>query len=148
MPYQDMAIVCGLSGDDANGDWEHFGLPVQEGDIWEFAFLCCHKLGPPDAEVMGSFVIYDGNGVYRSTAPDPTTTSPPAPLIDSTQWQRYTYQHRFTGHLYVFPAIWWHGPGELESRYVAAVQMARILGGATVQVAQPDVFLTLREPPA
>jgi hypothetical protein len=139
----DFVVVCGLS---ANGgfdgtqetDWYHFGIPVQANDIWQFQFQCCHKTGAPNATVIGSFVMYDRNGVYIGTTPGPISD-----LTDSTAWQTYSFQYQFTAMRYVFPAIWWHAATALQARYVCSAQMSAYTGIGGLAVVQPDIFLTL-----
>lgn len=142
--YTDYGIVCGLSptgGWDGvkETDWYTLGIPVQAQDIWEFQFQCCHKSPDPNATVIGSYVMYNPQGVYVGTTPGPAV-----PLTDSTAWQQYTFQYQFTGNLYVFPAIWWHGTSVLNARYLCGVQVARtqsvgvIVTGAIVV---PDILL-------
>jgi hypothetical protein len=136
MPYVDMTVVCGLTADGGfdgakETDWQHFGIPVHNGEVWEFQFQCCHLLGAPNATVVGSFVTYDNKGAYRQTY------NPGAGglLTDSTAWQRYAFQQQFTGDLYVFPAIWWHAATALQGRHIASAQVAQITSvGASVSV--------------
>lgn len=139
--YTDFAIVCGLS---TNGgfdgvretDWYTLGIPVEAQDIWEFQFQCCHKTGDPNATIVGSFVMYNPQGAYVGTTPGPA-----ANLTDSTAWQQYTFQYQFTGNLYVFPAIWWHGASVLNARYLAGVQMAQTQSVGVV--VSPSITLPL-----
>lgn len=143
--YTDFMIVCGLSSDGGmvNGketDWYHFGLPVKSGEIWEFQFQTYRDVSRPLATVIGSFVMYDRNGVYVGTTPGPV-----ADVSDAgSTWVRYTFQQQFNNDLYVFPAIWWHsGGGPLFERYLAGVQVAQVKSAGAVTVVRPDVFLTL-----
>jgi hypothetical protein len=144
MPNTDYAIICGLSTDGEPDDWLHLGIPVQEDDIWELQFRCCHKLGAPDAIVVGSFVMFDADGNYVATTDGPIYPSPTWPATDGTAWTFFSFPYQFTDRLYVFPAIWWHATAELRGRYLCGVQMAQIQStGGTIAVLQPDVFLTL-----
>ena len=149
--YTDFNIICGLSRDGApvNGketDWLHYAIPVQPNDIWEFQFQCGHRSGDPDATVIGSFVIYDSTGLYRSTTPGPAANLTDGAITSgNVGWKQYVFDYQFgNGHFYVFPAIWWHAATALSARYLAGVQVARIdsEGGAVV-VMGPDIFLTL-----
>jgi hypothetical protein len=142
--YTDFMIICGLSADGGlvNGketDWYHFGLPVDSGDIWEFQFQCYRAAARPAATVIGSFVMYDRNGVYVGTTPGPVSD-----LTDvGDTWSRYAFQYQFNNDLYVFPAIWWHAVTALSERYLAGVQVAEVKSAGAVTVVRPDVFLTL-----
>jgi hypothetical protein len=137
----DFVIVCGLSPDGGfdgakETDWYRFGISVQAGDIWELQFQCCHKSGAPAANVIGSFVMYGSDGIYRGTTPGPASD-----LVDSTAWQQYSFQYQFPGPFYVFPAVWWHAATPLQARYLCAVQMAQVQSVGTV-VVTPNVFVS------
>lgn len=122
----DFTVICGLSADggwdgDKETDWQHIGIPVHSGELWEFQCQCTHAVGAPNATLVGAFVAYGSDGFYRSTM------SAPAPVLtDSTAWQLYSFQNLFTSDLYVFPALWWHAATPLGARQVAAAQMARV----------------------
>jgi len=144
----DFVVVCGLSADGGydgsqETDWFHFGIPVHKDEIWELQFQCCHKSGAPNATVIGSFVAYGADGSYVGT-----TLGPIQDLTDSTAWQLYTFQNKFVGTRYVFPAIWWNAATPLSARYLAGVQMAQVVGAGSLVVVQPDIYLTLGTDPA
>jgi hypothetical protein len=159
-PYTDFTIVCGLSQSGVtNGqpDALQFGIPVRGNELWEFSFWMCHQTGDPDAQVIGTWITFDTNGVSKGAYVDDTSYAPNGYLLDATAWTHYRMQHVIatksdglttdpSGGVcgYILPCIWWHAPSKLNARYVMGVLLTKIQGvGGAIAPLAPDVYLTL-----